>query len=487
MNEHDLDGSTAKYLIYVKFTINGVVERSDVIGAIFGQTEGLLGEGLDLRELQKSSRIGRIVVNLKYSKSRRKTMGTIIVPSSLDRVETAVLAAALETVDRVGPCDAKVVLQKIEDIRETKRKQIVKRATQILQNWEREIGQTAENIVELVSNQARVSLVEKFGPEQLPCGPEVETSDSLIVVEGRADVINLLKQGIKNVIAVEGTHVPQSVIELTKRKVTTAFLDGDRGGDLILKELIEVADIDYVARAPRGREVEDLSGKEILKALRNKVPIEQVIKELNLRQTAEIPPKKSLLEDVDATFLVEEEENHGEEKVMDAQVVDGFVDSEMTEVLEGNTLSDLAEELDEDLDEELGDSEGAGGGSVTSVDFGQKVPSQEKSELVTKKSREEKSTSFPGIPSQLHPFIASLNTREGILLAEGFKERQRVPVGELHDALKKSPAVEGLIFDGIVTQRSVDIASEKGAKFIIGAKIGEITKKPANLAIYQFS
>ncbi len=462
MNEQDLDGSTAKYLIHVKFTINGVVERSDVIGAIFGQTEGLLGEGLDLRELQKSSRIGRIVVNLKYSKSRRKTMGTIIVPSSLDRVETAVLAAALETVDRVGPCDAKVVLQKIEDIRETKRKQIVKRATQILQNWEREIGQSAENIVELVSNQARVSMVEKYGPEQLPCGPEVEISDSLIVVEGRADVINLLKQGIKNVIAVEGTHIPQSVIELTKRKVTTAFLDGDRGGDLILKELIEVADIDYVARAPRGKEVEDLSGKEILKALRNKVPIEQVIKEMNLKQTAEVPPKKSLLDDVEATFLVEEDENHGEEKVMDAQVVDGFVDSEMVEALETSEPN-----LEDEFDEEFQDSNG--------------LPATEPEKTQVKSNK------FPGIPSELHRFIDSLNSREGILLAEGLKEKERVPVGELHEALKKSSKVEGLIFDGIITQRLVDIATEKGAKFIIGAKIGEIAKKPADVAIYQFS
>ncbi len=471
MNEHDLDGSTAKYLIHVKFTINGVVERSDVIGAIFGQTEGLLGEGLDLRELQKSSRIGRIVVNLKYSKSRRKTMGTIIVPSSLDRVETAVLAAALETVDRVGPCDAKVVLQKIEDIRETKRKQIVKRATQILQNWEREIGQTAENIVELVSSQARVSMVEKYGPEQLPCGPEVETSDSLVVVEGRADVINLLKQGIKNVIAVEGTHIPQSVIELTKRKVTTAFLDGDRGGDLILKELIEVADIDYVARAPRGKEVEDLSGKEILKSLRNKVPIEQVIKEMNLKHTTEIPPKKSLLEDVDATFLVEEE-NHGDEKVMDAQVVDGFVDSEMVESLD-TTISDIDVEFDEELieDEEHHSVEDLSRDSVE-VNLGKLG---------------EKSSKFPGIPSQLHKFIESLNNKEGILFDQGLKEKERVPVGELHEALKKSTNVEGLIFDGIITQRLVDIATKKGAKFIIGAKIGEIAKKPANVAIYQFS
>ena len=94
---------TLKYVIYANVKINGLVEKPDVVGAIFGQTEGLLGEELDLRELQKNGRIGRIHVNLEEKKGM--TTGEIRVPSSLDMVETCIIAGALETVDRVMKCN----------------------------------------------------------------------------------------------------------------------------------------------------------------------------------------------------------------------------------------------------------------------------------------------------------------------------------------------------------------------------------------------
>ena len=117
---------TIKYVIQAKFEIEGVVEKPDVIGAVFGQTEGLFGPELDLRELQKTGRIGRIEIEL-HSKNDRTT-GTITIPTSLDRVSTALIAASIESINRVGPCSAKVVLEKIEDIREARRKVIVDRA-----------------------------------------------------------------------------------------------------------------------------------------------------------------------------------------------------------------------------------------------------------------------------------------------------------------------------------------------------------------------
>ena len=208
LTEDALDVSTTKYLIHCKFVINGVAERSDVIGAVFGQTEGLLGEGLDLRELQKTSRIGRITVKLQYDKIKRRTTGNMILPSSLDRVETAVLASSLETVDRVGPCIATVQLIKVEDVRESKRQQIVNRASSILKGWEREVTSESVSIIDEVLRSARTSVIRKYGPEGLPAGPGIEESDSLIVVEGRADILNLLRHGFKNCIAVEGTSIP---------------------------------------------------------------------------------------------------------------------------------------------------------------------------------------------------------------------------------------------------------------------------------------
>ncbi|MEM2889921.1 MAG: DNA primase DnaG [Candidatus Hadarchaeum sp.] len=281
------DIGTTKYLIHARIEANGVVERPDVIGAIFGQTEGLLGDELDLRELQKTSRIGRIKVDI--SSSHGKSVGTIIIPSSLDRVETSIIAAALETIDRVGPCEAVIKVEKIEDVRDAKRKFIIDRAKELLEQMEESAPETQE-----LSEQVKefVRLEEIITYEGLPAGPGVRDSDAIIIVEGRADVLNLLRCGIRNAIAIEGTSVPQAVIELSRNKTATAFLDGDRGGDLILKELLQVADIDFVARAPPGKGVEELTKKEIVKALRNKIPVDQAIAELKAKPEAQIPAPK---------------------------------------------------------------------------------------------------------------------------------------------------------------------------------------------------
>src|SRR2546422_1364779 len=262
--------STTKYIVKAKFDVQGVVEKPDVVGAVFGQTEGLFGPDLDLRELQKSGRIGRIEINL--DSKHDKTAGSIVIPSSLDKVSTAIIAAAIESVDRIGPCEAKISLEKVEDVREEKRKAILTKAKDILRKWVVESSPSTEEVVKEVAGSLRGVDVIEYGPEKLPAGPEAERGD-IVVVEGRADVILLMKVGIRNVIALNGTKVPETIIKLTKDREVTAFLDGDRAGDLILKELTQVAEIDYVARAPFGKEVEELTPKEIMRALRERVPL----------------------------------------------------------------------------------------------------------------------------------------------------------------------------------------------------------------------
>lgn len=265
---------TTKYLIHVYLEAEGVVEKSDVIGAIFGQTEGLLGEDLDLRDLQRTGRVGRIDVQISSKKG--ETSGEILISSSLDKAETAILAASLETIDRVGPCNARVTIEKIEDIRITKRRRIIDRAKEILLEQFDEGTIDSNELIDSVREYSRIEKAGTVGEEKLPAGPNVIDSDAIIVVEGRADVVNLLRFGIKNAVAVEGTKVPATIIGLCESKTATAFLDGDRGGDLILSELLQVAEIDYVAISPRGRSVEEMTRKEIIKALRNKVPVEFV-------------------------------------------------------------------------------------------------------------------------------------------------------------------------------------------------------------------
>lgn len=270
---------TTKYLIHLHLEAEGVVEKPDVVGAIFGQTEGLLGEDLDLRDLQRTGRIGRI--DVQVSSKKGETRGEIFIASSLDRAETAILAASLETIDRVGPCVARVNVESIEDIRVSKRKKIVSRAKEILIDSFEEGSIDSNELIDSVRETMRVEKLGSIGEDKVPAGPNVLDSDAIIIVEGRADVINLLKSGIKNAVGVEGTNISGTIIELCEKKTATALLDGDRGGDLILQELLQVADIDYVAFTPRGKSVEDLSRKEIIKALRNKVPVEYVKEQLS--------------------------------------------------------------------------------------------------------------------------------------------------------------------------------------------------------------
>ena len=265
---------TTKYLIHLTLQTEGVVDKPDVVGAIFGQTEGLLGEDLDLRDLQRTGRVGRIDVQI--TTKRGETKGDILISSSLDRAETALLASSLETIDRVGPCTAHVKVDRIEDIRVTKRRRIVERAKELLLEDFDEGAINSDDLLDEVREVIRIEKLELLGEAKVHAGPNVMASDAIILVEGRADVINLLRYGIKNAVAVEGTNVPQIIIDLCSQKTATTLLDGDRGGELILRELLQIAEIDFVAYAPRGKSVEEMSRKEIVKALRNKVPVEVI-------------------------------------------------------------------------------------------------------------------------------------------------------------------------------------------------------------------
>lgn len=377
MNESTHYTPTTKYIIKAEFDVNGVVEKPDVIGAIFGQTEGLFGPDLDLRELQKTGRIGRIEISL--SSKNDKTTGRIEVPSSLDKASTAIIAAAIESVDRIGPCSAKVNLEKVEDMREEKRRLILDKAKGILKEWVLEVSPSTDEVVKEVSDALKSGEIILIGPDKLPAGPEVQESGSIIIVEGRADVINLLKCGIKNSIGLEGTKIPKVAIELSKNKEVTAFLDGDRGGDLILKELLQVTELDYIVRAPSGKEVEELTPKEVLKLLREKVPV------------AEVKP------------------------------------------------SEKREQLTE-------------------------IPS-----MVTKAAKEIR------------------GTLEAILFDEKGAEIKKIPVSELVNTLRDIEKVNILLFDGIITQRLLDLAEEKKIKYIIGDRLSEIAKAPVNIKLMTIS
>ncbi len=386
---HDID--TTKYVVHANITADGFVEKSDVVGAIFGQTEGLLGEELDLRDLQKSSRIGRIEVNI-HSKGG-KSSGEILIPSGLDKVETAILAASLETIDRVGPCVAHVEVTKVEDIRAAKRKRITERAKEIMREViEKNID--SDMMVNEVKQAVRMEEITTY--KGLPAGPNIEDSDAIIIVEGRADVLNLLKYGIKNAIAVEGTNIPPVISKLSKRKAVTAFFDGDRGGELILKELLQVADVDYVAISPEGRSVEDMTYKEISKALHNKTPVEQL--------------------------------NHIREKKT-----------------------------------------------------GQPQEQQEPAKVIQRKKTREGDKMVDYFKSHLQELEGTFKAR---FLDQDRNILKETTVRDLAKELKDtSENAKSVVFDGVITQRIVDLAKERDLDYVVGIKIGDVVKMPTSLKV----
>lgn len=276
---------SSKYIVNASIEIEGVVDRPDVIGAIFGQTEGLLGADLELRELQRSGRIGRIEVNVDTRSG--KSQGMIVVPSSLDKAETSIVAAALEVIQRIGPCNAKIRVTNIEDVRVSKRNFVIERAKELLKKMVDQTLPDSQEIADEVAQSVRVMEITEYGRDRLPAGPAIDDSEEVIIVEGRADVLNLLKSGFKNVIAMNGTSCPASILELSRRKDCVAFVDGDRGGNLIIKALIDSGEIDFVTKAPDGKEVEELTKKEIHKALRSRITMEQAKLEMASNDTSE--------------------------------------------------------------------------------------------------------------------------------------------------------------------------------------------------------
>ena len=422
-NEHiNIDPSTTKYLIQAKLSADGIVEKPDVVGAVFGQTEGLLGEELDLRDLQKGGRIGRIEVEVVSKMG--KSEGTIMIPSSLDQIETAVLAASLETIDRIGPCKAKIIVESLEDVRITKRNRIIDRSKELLAVMSKSSKSSGLDLLEAIRQSTKTEELTYFGKERLPAGPNALDSDAIIIVEGRSDVINLLKCGIKNTIAVEGTNVPKSIQEISTEKVVTAFVDGDRGGELILKELLQVADLDFIARAPKGQEVEELTQKQIVKALRNKMPAEQYVEMFGL--AVRTPDMKER----DAG---RKGDNHRPKQI------------EVAEKREAN--EEPAERVRE------------------------KPPAKQLTELQEK----------------MRTVLKDLGgTSKAVFVDGNGSQVQDVAVRDLVNILREQEEgkIGGVVFDGIITQRILDLAAEKKIPFLVASKLGSITKQPDNVSIW---
>jgi DNA primase len=445
---------TAKYLIHASLVADGVVERSDVVGAVFGQTEGLLGDELDLRDLQQSSKVGRIDVEVTSENGRSE--GEITIATSLDRVETAILAASLETITRVGPCRSTVEVTDIEDVREAKRREIVERAKELLaQSFDESIMTSAE-IQEEVRESVRVEDITEY--EGFPAGPRVESSDAIIVVEGRADVLTLLKYGIKNAVAVEGTDVPGLVADLTQERTVTAFLDGDRGGELILRELAQVGDVDYVTFAPEGRSVEDLSRSEVLTALREKVPFDSLPESGDLRGAV-----------VESQGDESRPRTASREADTAAQAGDGADESDDQAIEDTGPTSDEragADQAAESNDERAGADDGA----EPAVDGEREAGGAE--------------TTGPTTLAEHVRDVVGESCGVVRLTDDSFETLAEAPADEAFERLRDADAVPyAVVIDGELAQRVLDVAAQRGVQHVVADSLGEFVKQPVDVRV----
>ena len=491
-----VDPSTTKYLIRASVTADGVVEKPDIIGAVFGQTEGLLGNELDMRDLQKSARIGRVEVDVETKGG--KTSGTIILPSALDKVESAILAAALETIDRIGPAKATVKVLSIEDTRDNRRKLVVDRAKELLASINETPGQDSDKIADEVRSAVQVAEITKFRNTKLPAGPNVEQSDSIIIVEGRNDVLNLLKCGVKNAIAVEGTNVPDEIKELSKEKTTTIFVDGDRGGELIAKEILQTCEVDFVARAPDTREVEELPHKVVMKCLKNKLTADQYVQQNKLSiKRPESSGSKTVRDDRDDLDAPREQrDERRSERQGDGDRRGGRRDDRSDDRRgRRDERSDDRRGSREERDDRRGERPARGERRDSRRDDGDAprarrddAPREERAAAPPR--REEPETVVPareGDPRvQFKAILGQLGgTLKAVLLDDSGKTLQSdLAVRELADTLKGSKeSVHAVVFDGVITQRLLDIAAERKIATVVGVKMGNVTKVPDTVEI----
>jgi DNA primase len=490
---------TAKYLIHADFVVDGVVERSDVVGAAFGQTEGLLGDDLAIPDLQDSAKLGRIDVSVESEGGQ--SFGHITIASSLDRVETATLAAALEAVERIGPCRADVEVERIEDVRAAKRREVVDRAKELLANAFDEGAIDSDDILQEVRESVRVEDVTEY--EGYPAGPNVETSDAVVVVEGRADVVTLLGYGIKNAVAVEGTDVPDEIAALTGEKTATAFLDGDRGGDMILRELAQVGDVDFVARAPDGESVEDLSRADVDAALREKSPAAVAVQaagdgsESSAKRgegataatdgsAAPAPPASSDSRTPGESSGPAAESNAGS----GADATDGGT-APATDASDGGTAAAGASEGgaasgssdggSADGSSGHGSVNGSGDGATNAEDGAAADGADDPDEVAASRA-----SGAVDAPATLGDHVdAVVGTGTVRLLDDDLAVLSESLADDAFDALEAADETPtAVVLDGTVTQRLLDLAAQRGVATLVGTATGEFVKRPVGTRVH---
>ncbi len=459
-----------KYMVEARFNINGMVDKPDIIGAVFGQTEGLLGDDLDLRELQKGGKIGRIEIELSQTQGR--SFGKLLLPASLDRIETCILAAAIESVDRVGPYEADFKVDKVEDTRSEKRRKILDRAKILVKQLLNTDIPDSRELSEMVQAEVRISEISTFGQDNLPAGPDIGKSPEVVIVEGRADVLNLLRNDVTNAIAIGGaSQVSKTIIDLCREKEATVFLDGDRGGDLILRNLVSVAEVDFVCRAPDGKEVEDLTRKEIIKSMRAKVPLDQY--QGSSRGRFQMPQNSSSFHSSGSGSQRQDRERY--QSISDAQDEPGH-----------------AQQYGQQSPPQRSYPEPQ---AQPAVKQEEPKPAQPQAQIQPASAQQEifsgsqNAKAKPVLESMFYTQLGqSLEELSGTLRSRLYDASgnmiKGMPIRELLQAVQSSTECYAIVLDGVITQRLVDLSLQKGIRAIYGVRANQMQRKHPDITLY---
>lgn len=520
-----------KYMIKIQFQIKGVVDKPDIVGAVFGQSEGLLGEEMDLRELQKKGRVGRIEVNVRQDGGN--THGEILVPTSMDMAETSVLAAAIETVDKVGPCESQFVVKSIDDVRKDKRAEIAKRAKELLSRLKTEQSPEIDTLTEEIRSDVRAGSLVEYGRDRLAAGPDIDSSDEVIVVEGRADVVNMLKHGVKNVIGMGGSKISRDIVDLSRRKTLVLFVDGDRGGELNARKLHQIANVAYVAVAPDAKEVEELQQKEIIQSLRRRVPVNDFLQSIGVsnreagrgmgpreyeqprgmhgrddrgnrgprENRGRFPPRD------EERFHGEEPRSRGQEEM--GRSMERFPDprnerprggfgargmrdgprgprdgmrSGMRDGMRSGSRDGMRDGMRErgpmPIHKRFGD---AADHPTTAFASNETLPTFETPHI---------EDNAPIIPTgEINAFKGKLNEVKGKRIAKFLNKDQKelasVPVRDMVEKLAVAKNVHTVVCDGIITKRLVDAAAKANVQLVVGVKRGKIGDSPVKTIVLE--
>ena len=428
-----------KYHVKLKFDVDGLVEKADIIGAIFGQTEGLLGPEMNLNELQKVSKVGRIEVNVDTKSNSAR--GDALIPMSTDISTAALIAAAIESIDKVGPFQAKFSLVGIDDIRAIKKKVIVDRAKKIVQEWATKTISEGEEMLKDVYDASKPGRLTTFGKAQLACGVGVFDSDWIILVEGRADVINLLRAGYDNSIAIEGAKIDETILKLTQGKRTIAFIDGDRAGDLILKELQGLVDIEKVYRAPPGREVEECTPLEISEILKD---VEQFISD-KINDTNTVP---SNVQQIRNHHRIDHSQNQSNNQDQNSSIT--YNRNLTNQSLNKHNNYDNSDQK------------------------------QSPDNMISKEDEE--------VISIVKKVFQEINeTLEAMVFDKSMKRIVKIPISEIMKKISELKDGNLLILDGIVTPRLVEAANKSGIRYIIGHRTSNLKRTNPDVRVQTFS